>query len=218
MDAILEFFRSLFNDQKLMQLIQTGGYVVLSGIIFSETGLLIGFFLPGDSLLFLTGFMAAQGYFNLVFLMIVLSIMAVLGDATGYLIGKMAGEPLYKKKDSWWFKRQHLLAAKEYYEKHGGKTIFLARFAPFLRTFAPVVAGIAKMPYARFASYNIIGGITWICSMLLLGYVLGGMEIIQHNLKKVEGLIIVLSLSPVAIEMYRHWGSSGKSKGNKRGR
>src|SRR5581483_2667640 len=147
MDQVVDFFRSLFNDQKLMQLVQSGGYLLLCAIVFSETGLLIGFFLPGDSLLFLTGFITAQGFFSLPFLMVVLSVMAVAGDATGYMIGKWAGEPLYKKKDTWWFKRQHLLAAREYYEKHGGKTIFLARFAPFLRTFAPVVAGIAKMSY-----------------------------------------------------------------------
>jgi membrane-associated protein len=141
--------------------------------------------------------------------------MAVLGDATGYYIGKWAGIPLYKKKDTWWFKRKHLLAAKEYYEKHGGITIFLARFAPFLRTFAPVVAGIAKMSYWRFASFNIIGGISWICSMLLLGFTLGTLPIIQHNLKKVEALIILVSLSPVFLEWYRHWKAAHRKKGKR---
>jgi membrane-associated protein len=200
----MDFLKSLADSQKLIELIRSGGYVVLAAIIFSETGLLIGFFLPGDSLLFLAGFVTAQGYFNLGLLMLLLSVMAILGDATGYAIGKWFGEPLYAKKDTWWFKRKHLLAAKEYYEKHGGKTIFLARFAPFLRTFAPVVAGIAKMTYTKFASYNIVGGISWICSMLFLGYWMGGWPIVQRNLKTVELLIVILSVSPIVIEYYRH--------------
>jgi membrane-associated protein len=172
-ESAIEFLRSLYNPEKLIELIRSGGYVVLAAIVFAETGLFIGFFLPGDSLLFTAGLVAAQGFFNLGYLMLLLSVMAIVGDALGYGIGHKAGEALYSKEDTFWFRRKHLLYAKEFYEKHGGKAIFLARFVPFARTFAPVVAGVAQMSYARFASYNIFGGIFWVCSMTAAGFYLG---------------------------------------------
>ncbi|HEX2521106.1 MAG TPA: VTT domain-containing protein, partial [Terriglobia bacterium] len=130
MDSAIEFLRSLYNPEKLIELIRSGGYVVLAAIVFAETGLFIGFFLPGDSLLFTAGLVASQGFFNVIYLMVLLSVMAIIGDAVGYGIGYKAGTALYKREDSFWFRRQHLLYAKEFYEKHGGKAIFLARFVP----------------------------------------------------------------------------------------
>ena len=204
MESAIEFLRSLYNPEKLIELIRSGGYVVLAAIVFAETGLFIGFFLPGDSLLFTAGLVAAQGFFNLGYLMLLLSVMAIVGDALGYGIGHKAGEALYSKEDSFWFRRKHLLYAKEFYEKHGGKAIFLARFVPFARTFAPVVAGVAQMSYARFASYNIFGGIFWVCSMTAAGFYLGSIHWVHKNLEKVVLLIVFLSVLPIGIEYLRN--------------
>jgi membrane-associated protein len=203
-ESAIEFLRSLYNPEKLIELIRSGGYFVLAAIVFAETGLFIGFFLPGDSLLFTAGLVAAQGFFNLGYLMLLLSVMAVVGDALGYFIGHKAGEALYIREDSFWFRRKHLLYAKEFYEKHGGKAIFLVRFVPFARTFAPVVAGIAQMSYARFASYNIFGGIFWVCSMTAAGYYLGSVTWVHKNLEKVVLLIVLLSVLPIGIEYLRN--------------
>ena len=187
-----------------MELIRSGGYVVLSAIVFAETGLFIGFFLPGDSLLFTAGLIASQGFFNVFYLMIVLSLMAIIGDAVGYGIGFKAGTALYKRPDTLWFRRKHLLYAKEFYEEHGGKAIFLARFVPFARTFAPVVAGIAQMSYPRFASYNVFGGIFWVCSMTSAGFFLGSFPWVRHNLEKVVLLIVFVSVLPIVVEYLRN--------------
>jgi len=203
-ESAIEFLRSLYNPEKLIELIRSGGYVVLAAIVFAETGLFIGFFLPGDSLLFTAGLVAAQGFFDLGYLMLLLSVMAVVGDALGYGIGHKAGEALYSKEDTFWFRRKHLLYAKEFYEKHGGKAIFLARFVPFARTFAPVVAGVAQMSYARFASYNIFGGIFWVCSMTAAGFYLGSIAWVHKNLEKVVLLIVFFSVLPIGIEYLRN--------------
>jgi membrane-associated protein len=176
-------FRSLYNPEKLIELIRSGGYVVLAAIVFAETGLFIGFFLPGDSLLFTAGLVAAQGFFNLGYLMLLLSVMAI-GGALGYSIGYKAGEALYSKEDSFWFRRKHLLYAKEFYEKHGGKAIS-SRALFRSRGPCPVVAGVAQMSYTRFASYNVFGGIFWVCSMTAAGFYLGSVPWVHKNLEKV---------------------------------
>jgi len=204
LESIVEFLRALYQPEKLMELIRSGGYVVLSAIVFAETGLFIGFFLPGDSLLFTAGLIASQGFFNVFYLMIVLSLMAIIGDAVGYGIGFKAGGALYKRPDTLWFRRKHLLYAKEFYEEHGGKAIFLARFVPFARTFAPVVAGIAQMSYTRFASYNVFGGIFWVCSMTSAGFFLGSFPWVRHNLEKVVLLIVFVSVLPIVVEYLRN--------------
>ena len=203
MESTIEFLKSLYQPERLVELIRSGGYTILSLIVFAETGLFVGFFLPGDSLLFTAGLVASQGFFNITFLMALLSLMAIVGDAVGFAIGYRAGTPLYKKQDTFWFRRKHLLYAKEFYEKHGGKAIFLARFVPFARTFAPVVAGIAQMPYPRFASYNVLGGIFWVCSMTGAGYYLGTVAWIRSNLEKVILLIVLVSVMPIVIEYFR---------------
>ena len=204
MEAILEFFASLYNPDKLIGLIRSGGYLVLAVIVFAETGLFVGFFLPGDSLLFLAGLVAAKGFFNVAFLVALLSVMAIVGDAVGYGIGYRTGVALYKREDSFWFRKKHLLYAREFYEKHGGKAIILARFVPFARTFAPVVAGIGQMSYPRFAAFNVFGGIFWVVSMVLAGYYLGQVAWIRDNLEKVVLLIVFLSISPILFEVARN--------------
>ena len=130
--------------------------------------------------------------------------MAIIGDAVGYSIGYKAGAALYKRADTFWFRRKHLLYAKAFYEEHGGKAIFLARFVPFARTFAPVVAGVAQMPYLRFASFNVFGGISWVCSMTMAGFFLGSFPWVRHNLEKVILLIVFVSVLPIVIEYFRN--------------
>ncbi len=217
MEAILDFFSSLYNPDKLIELIRSGGYLVLAVIVFAETGLFIGFFLPGDSLLFLAGLVAAKGFFNVSVLLVLLSVMAIVGDAVGYAIGYRAGVALYKREDSFWFRKQHLIYAREFYEKHGGKAIVLARFVPFARTFAPVVAGIGQMSYPRFAAFNVFGGIFWVVSMVLSGYYLGQVAWIRDNLEKVVLLIVFLSITPILYEAARNrfGGRPGASSGRR---
>jgi len=203
LESAVEFIKSLYHPESLIELIRSGGYAILALIVFAETGLFFGFFLPGDSLLFTAGLVASQGYLHLGYLMLLLSLMAVAGDAVGFGIGYRTGAALYNKKDSLWFKQKHLLYAKKFYEKHGGKAIFLARFVPFARTFAPVVAGVAQMSYPRFAAYNIFGGIFWVCSMTAAGYYLGTIPWIRQNLEKVILLIVLVSILPIVVEYLR---------------
>ena len=154
-------------------LIHSIGYIGLFAILFAETGLLVGFFLPGDTLLVSAGLLAARGQLNIGVLLAVLIAGAVLGDATGYWIGHQAGKRLFQREDSFWFRREHLEKAERFYERHGGKTIFIARFFSGLRTFAPIVAGAARMRYPRFALFNITGAISWITIVTMLGYIFG---------------------------------------------
>jgi membrane-associated protein len=189
------------------QLVEWGGYIGLTLIIFMETGLLIGFFLPGDSLLVTAGLLAATGVVNLDLLILNLLLIpaAIIGDAVGYWIGRRAGRALFQREDSRFFKRKHLLHTQAFYERHGGKTIVMARFIPIVRTFAPVVAGVAEMPYRRFAAFNIFGGIGWIVSMTCLGYFLGTViPGIDQHIELLALVIIAISLIPIGIEWLRH--------------
>jgi membrane-associated protein len=194
MDFISEFFHKLLN---IKELVTWAGYPGLAMIIFSETGLLVGFFLPGDSLLVTAGLFAAAGYFDITLLIPLLLVAAIIGNATGYAIGKKSGHALYSREDSRFFKKQHLVNTKEFYDKYGAFTIVIAQFMPFARTFAPVVAGIAEMKYTKFASYNIIGAILWIPGMLLIGYFLGStIPNIDKNIHYVIIAVIFVSLLP----------------------
>lgn len=188
-------------------------YFVLFFIVFAETGLAFGFFLPGDSLLVVAGLFAAAGKLNLFVLMISLFIAAVVGDAVGYLSGKKMGETLFTRPKSRVFNPNHIKKAHAFYEKHGGKTIIIARFVPIVRTFAPIVAGAAKMSYKQFLLYNIFGGLFWIMSMLLAGYFLGslveqfmrsvfGIEnfLLEDHIDKVVLIIVFLSILPIIYE------------------
>ena len=184
-------------------MIHWGGYTLLAGIVFAETGLLAGFFLPGDSLLVTAGLIASvDGTLNPWVLILLLSLAAILGDSTGYTIGYQLGPRIFRREDSRFFHKDHLLRTQRFFEKHGAKTIVLARFIPFIRTFAPTVAGVAKMRYRTFLMFNVLGGIGWVCSMTLTGYLLAeSMPNIQSHLHWVVGIIILLSLIPVFKEL-----------------
>lgn len=175
-------------------------YVGLFFIIFAETGLAVGFFLPGDSLLVVAGLFAAAGKLDLTILLVSLFIAAVVGDAVGYLSGKKMGEALFTRPKSRFFNPKHIQKANAFYEKHGGKTIVIARFVPIVRTFAPIVAGAAKMPYRQFLMYNVFGGLFWVVSMLLAGYFLGGLvEQFVRNVFGVEGFLLEEHIDKVVI-------------------
>jgi membrane-associated protein len=203
LEFILDLFRKLYN---VPEIIRVGGLIGMIIIVYAETGLMIGFFLPGDSLLVIAGTVAAKGDLNIWWLNITLILAAIAGDATGYWIGKRAGQALYSRPNSFWFRREHLIKTHDFYEKHGGKTIVIARFMPIVRTFAPVVAGAAEMTYRHFAIYNIFGGILWVTSMTLTGYFLGmamGPEKIGKNLHLIVVIVIFLSLLPGIISYLR---------------
>lgn len=211
METLLRWFEFLRDPQ---QLIAWGGYVGLTIIVFAETGLLIGFFLPGDSLLVTAGLLAATGIGNLDLLMLNLILIptAIIGDAVGYTIGRRAGRPLFDRPDGRFFKRKYLIQTQAFYEHHGGKTIVLARFVPIVRTFAPVVAGVAEMPYRHFATYNILGGIGWVVLMTCLGYFLGTViPGVTDHIEILALVIIVISLIPVFIEYLRHRRAGAKA-------
>lgn len=196
------FWHLLTTPDGLKTIVGWGGLPIVSAIVFVETGLLVGFFLPGDSLLFIAGFLAspAGGHtLSIVPLNIALMIAAIVGDTVGYWIGLKAGPPIFNRPQSRFFRRDHLLAAHAFYEKHGGKTIILARFVPIVRTFAPVVAGAASMSYRRFVAYNVLGGVGWVLSMTSLGFYLGRIEWVQKNLEKAVLIVILLSVSPMFI-------------------
>ena len=186
-------------------IIQWGGYFALFAIIFAETGLFFGFFLPGDSLLVTAGLLANTVGFNMYVLNILLIIAAVSGDAVGYYFGKKVGQTLFKREDSKLFKREYLLKTKIFYEKYGGKTILLARFIPIIRTFAPIVAGTAGMSYKKFAMYNIVGGILWVTSMIWTGYLLAvSFPRIIESIHILILVIIIMSFVPIFIEYWKH--------------
>ncbi|HSK09084.1 MAG TPA: VTT domain-containing protein [Vicinamibacterales bacterium] len=195
------FFRVVYNVPELIRLVGLVGLIV---IVFAETGLLVGFFLPGDSLLVTAGLFAARGDLDVVWLILTLMAAAIIGDATGYYIGRRAGQALYSRPNSFFFRRSHLVRTHEFYERHGGKTIIIARFVPIVRTFAPVVAGAAAMSYPSFATYNVVGGILWVNSMVLTGYYLG-MVIpdIESRLHLVVAIVIFLSLLPAIFAWLR---------------
>jgi membrane-associated protein len=201
----MEFLWGLFHRiYDVEALVRLGGIVGLTAIVFTETGLLVGFFLPGDSLLVTAGLFAARGDLAVVPLLVALSLAAIIGDTVGYNIGARAGPRLFTRPDSLLFNRKHLVTTKEFYERHGPFTIVIARFIPILRTFAPVVAGIGAMEYRRFISYNVIGGIGWVCCMVMGGYFLGQMiPNIHKHIDKVIVIVIVLSLLPAIIKFVR---------------
>ncbi len=176
-------------------------YLIFFLIIFLETGLVITPFLPGDSLIFVIGAFAAQGFLNVFLLFIILCFAAILGDSVNYWIGSYFGERVFAS--SRFFKKEYLERTKDFYKKYGGKTIIMARFVPIIRTFAPFIAGVGKMDYVKFFSYNIIGGIVWVFLFLFVGYFFGGISIIKENLTLVIYLIIFLSIIPPIIEYLR---------------
>ena len=186
-------------------LIETFGYLGLFIIVFAESGLFFGFFLPGDSLLLTAGLFAYKGELNLWILMPLLFVAAVLGDNVGYWFGRKTGPPLFKREESLLFKPKNLLAARAFYEKHGGKTIILARFMPFIRTFAPIVAGAVEMEYRRFMAFNLVGGLLWGTGVTLAGYGLGSLfppEVLDRYFLIIVLGVIALSVTPTALHLW----------------
>lgn len=201
MEFLWDLFHRIYDVESL---VRVGGVVGLTVIVFIETGLLVGFFLPGDSLLVTAGLFAARGDLDVATLLVSLSLAAILGDSVGYNIGARTGPKLFTRPDSLLFNRKHLVTTREFYERHGPFTIVIARFVPILRTFAPVVAGIGAMSYKRFLTYNIMGGIGWVASMILGGYFLGQLvPDIHKHIDKVIVIIIFLSLLPAIIKVAR---------------
>ncbi|MFA9289209.1 MAG: DedA family protein [Weeksellaceae bacterium] len=210
---IVDFFLHL--DEHLANLINLFGnwtYVILFAIIFAETGLVILPFLPGDSLLFVVGTLAGGGFLNIWVVYITLLIAAILGDTVNYWIGHHIGPRVFADKNSRIFKVEYLEKTRAFYDKHGGKTIILARFIPIVRTFAPFVAGVGKMHYDTFIFYNVIGAFIWVTSLTFLGYFFGGLEFVKKNFEIAVIGIVLFSLIPVFIEVINHKRESKKSK------
>jgi len=205
MTTLVDFI--LHVETHLQEIVQAYGvwtYLVLALIIFCETGLVVTPILPGDSLLFAAGAMAAQGALNVSWLTLTLSAAAVAGDAVNYWVGYAVGPRVFLEGRRRLFKREHLERTHRFYERHGGKTIVLARFMPIVRTFAPFVAGIGKMTYRRFAAYNVIGGLAWIATFVLGGYAFGNLPMVKRHFTWVIVAIVILSVLPVMVEALRH--------------
>jgi membrane-associated protein len=200
-DFILHF------DNYFLSMVETIGpwsYVVLFAIIFAETGLVVAPFLPGDSLIFVAGTLAGTGHLNFIVTYLVLVIAAILGDTVNYWIGHYVGPKVFENKNSKFFKKEHLEKTREFYEKHGGKTIILARFMPIVRTFAPFVAGVGKMHYDTFLKYNVLGGFIWVSVFMFAGYFFGSIPFVQENFHYTAILIVILSVLPMVYEYFKY--------------
>jgi membrane-associated protein len=192
----------------LIGIIRTFGYIGIIAIIFAESGLFFGFFLPGDSLLLTAGLLAARGELSLVILLLTLPLAAVLGDNVGFWFGKKVGPPIFNQDNSLLFRRKNLLAAKAFYDKHGGKTITLARFMPFIRTFVPIVAGAVEMEYRRFFFFNLIGGLVWAAGVTLAGYFLGQFfppDVLDRYFLLIIVVVIFISALPAMVHTWKEY-------------
>ena len=206
--SLLDFLHSLTNPERLIELLGTLltgwlGYAVLFGLVFAETGMLVGFFLPGDSLLFTVGVVCGAGHLNIALVNVLLISAAMLGDTAGYMIGRSTGPHIFNRPNSRIFRQEHLRRTHEFYEKHGGRTMIYAHFIPIIRTFAAFVAGVGRMNLGRFLSYDIFGVTGWVVMMTMLGYKLGGIGFIRHNFEKVILGIIAVSLLPAVFEVWK---------------
>jgi len=211
---LLDFWRSLTDPERLIHLLTqvlTGwaGYATLAAIVFSETGLLVGLFLPGDSLLFTVGVVAGAGELDIVKISTLLTIASIVGDQSGYFLGYRTGPRIFTRQDSLLFKQEYVARTQAFFEKHGGKTLIYAKFVPIVRTFAPFMAGVGRMRYTRFVAFNVIGGVGWVLSMALAGYYLGGIPVIRKNFEKVVIGIVLVSVMPMII----HYFTSKKKAG-----
>src|SRR5271168_4577028 len=205
---LLEVWRSLTDPDRLIHLLSqvitgSAGYALLGAIVFAETGLLVGLFLPGDSLLFTVGVVAGAGQLDIVSICALLTIASVLGDQSGYFLGRRTGPAIFRRPNSLLFKQVYVTRTQDFYEKNGGKTLIYAKFVPIVRTFAPFMAGVGKMRYSRFLSFNVVGGVGWVLSMTLAGYEFGGVAVVRRNFEKVVIGIVLLSVVPMAIHYLR---------------
>jgi membrane-associated protein len=202
MDWLKQFLHQVTDVETL---VRVGGITAMTAIVFAETGLFVGFFLPGDSMLVTAGVFAAAGSLNLLHLNLVLIVAAIVGDTVGYWFGRKTGPALFNRPRSRFFNPAHLRRAHDFYERHGGKTIVLARFMPIIRTFAPIVAGMARMSYARFLSFNVFGGALWVLSMTLIGFFLGRIPGVREHIERVILIVIFLSILPGIVAFAKEW-------------
>jgi membrane-associated protein len=200
LESFFHILRSLFDPEGLRELIRSGGAPLICGIVFIETGFFVGFFLPGDSLLVTAGILSAADVIPLRWLLLPVMLCAIVGDQIGYWIGRSAGAALYKREESFFFRRSHLQRAHDFYEKYGGRAVILARFVPIVRTFCPPVAGAARMPYGRYVMFDIFGGIFWVGAMILSGFTLGrSVPNIGKYIHYVIAVVVVVSILPAII-------------------
>lgn len=206
MQQFLEFVKNLTDP---VWINQHGGIYIVMLIIFAETGLFVGFFLPGDSLLFITGMIIANSLspfssdvMNLVYWISLISVAGIIGNSVGYWFGRKSGPLIFERRDTWLFKRKHIIQAKEFYDKKGGSAIIFARFLPIVRTFAPIVAGVVKMDAKKFFLFNIIGSLAWVISMTMLGYLLGANVWVKDNLEYIVIGLVVVTTGPVLFKMF----------------
>jgi membrane-associated protein len=214
--SLLDFLRSLTDPERLIQLLSTLlggwlGYTALSGVVFAETGLLLGFFLPGDSLLFTVGVVSGAGQLNILWINGALMAAALIGDSTGFFLGRNTGPRIFTRPDSRFFKQEYVRQTRDFYDRYGGKTIILARFVPVIRTFAPFMAGVSGMSYRRFLSFSVFGSIGWVFVMTILGYKLGSIPFVRAHFDQVVLLIVFLSVLPTLKEAWKVW--RGRSSG-----
>lgn len=210
MHDLVELFKHLMNAEWLANTVMMyGGLYLVALIIFAETGLFAGFFLPGDSLLFVSGLIIAnkaspfaEGALNLLYWIVLISVAGIIGNSVGYWFGRKTGPLLFERRETWLFKKKHLVQAHDFYEKRGGAAIILARFLPIVRTFAPIVAGVVKMDGKKFLLYNVIGSIAWVASMTTAGYLLGENEWVKENFEKIVIGLIVITTGPVLFKMF----------------
>ncbi len=202
---LLEIWKSLTDPDALILLLSqvaTGwvGYGLLAAVVFAETGLLIGLFLPGDSLLFTVGVVAGAGQLDIFHICLLLVVASIAGDQCGYFLGHRTGPAIFSRPDSRWFKQEYVARTQRFYERHGGKTLVYAKFVPVVRAFAPYMAGVGKMGYLRFLSFNVWGGLGWVVSMTLFGYFIGNYPPVRHNFEKVVLAIVFLSVLPMVVQ------------------
>lgn len=222
--SFFEFvFKTLTDPERLIQFLSTvvtgwWGYALLFGIVFAETGLLVGFFLPGDSFLFTVGVVASLGGLDIVTICALLIVASILGDQVGYFLGHRTGPAIFRRPDSRLFKQEYVRQTQQFYEKHGGKTLIYAKFVPIVRTFAPFMAGVGRMPYWRFLSFNVFGGLGWVILMTVSGFYLGKIPFVKRHFEKIVILIVLVSVLPLIARFAREYfrkravsGASGES-------
>jgi len=205
---LLEIWKSLTDPDRLILLLSqvaTGwlGYALLAGVVFAESGLLVGLLLPGDSLLFTVGVVAGAGELNIVHICTILVAASIAGDQCGYFLGHRTGPAIFSRPDSRWFKQEYVTRTQQFYQRHGGKTLIYAKFVPIVRAFAPFMAGVGKMGYLRFVAFNIWGGLGWVLSMTLAGYTLGNFAPVRRNFEKVVLGIVFLSVLPMVLQYFQ---------------
>ena len=210
LQSIVEFlFKTLTDPDRLIHFLTTvvsgwAGYMVLFGVVFAETGLLVGFFLPGDSFLFTIGVVAGAGGLDIVTICALLIAASILGDQCGYFLGSRVGVRIFDRPDSRLFKRQYITDTEAFYNRHGGKALIYAKFVTIIRTFAPFMAGVGRMPYARFLMFNVVGGLAWVLFMVIAGYFLGQFPFVRRHFEKIVLLVVLISVAPILIQVLKH--------------